>query len=147
MANNPDQELAAETSQKHPGGRPSTYDPAYCQKVIDLGADGMSPEQISAEIDIPRTTMLSWAESYPEFSTALTRAKELEMAWWENTAQRALFADKFQNAVWAKSVAARFRDKYTEKAQIEHSGPNGKPMQSVTRIELVAPTADDISSG
>ena len=25
---------------KHPGGRPSKYDPAFCAKVIEVGIDG-----------------------------------------------------------------------------------------------------------
>jgi hypothetical protein len=105
-----------------PAGRPSTYDPAYCEQVIALGKQGKSPEQISAAIDVPRSTMQLWGETHPEFLAALTRAKELELDWWENTAQSALFADKFQAAVWSKSMAARFRDKYTDKVQQEHSG-------------------------
>ena len=112
-----------------PAGRPSTYDPKYCDEVVRWGRLGKSLEQISAEINIPRTTMLSWADVHPEFSTALARAKELEQAWWEDVGQNALFADKFQNAVWSKSVAARFRDKYTERQVNEHTGKDGGPIE------------------
>lgn len=118
-------------------GRPSTYDPAYCDRVIALGAEGKSPEQISAAIDVPRTTMLRWADEYPEFRTALTRAKELEQDWWESVGQIALFADKFQAAVWSKSMQARFREKYTEKVINEQTGKDGGPIETVQRIERV----------
>jgi hypothetical protein len=125
--------VAAETP--NPRGRPSTYDPAYCDRVIELGADGKSPEQISAAIDVPRTTMLRWADEHPEFRTALTRAKELEQDWWESIGQKALFADKFQASVWAKSMSARFREKYTEKVVQEQTGKDGGPIEMVNRIE------------
>lgn len=111
-----------------PAGRPSKYNPALCDQVIKLGREGKSYEQISAAIDVPRSTMDSWAKVHPEFSAALTRAKELEHAWWEEVGQTALFADKFQNAVWSKSMSARFRDKYTEKQQLEHTGAEGQPL-------------------
>lgn len=111
-----------------PAGRPSKYDPALCERVIELGREGKSYEQISASIDVDRATMNRWAEAHPEFRTALTRAKELEHAWWEEVGQQALFADKFQNAVWSKSMSARFRDKYTEKQQLEHTGAEGQPL-------------------
>jgi hypothetical protein len=114
--------MTARKANPQPGGRPSKYDPAYCQRVVDLGKEGYSQEQISAEIDIDRATMNRWAEAHPEFRTALTRAKELEHAWWERVGQTALFADKFQATVWAKSMQARFRDKYTEKQQIDVNG-------------------------
>lgn len=130
-----DQAEAVAAESSNPRGRPSTYDPAYCARVMDLAKDGLSLEQISAEIDIPRTTMLSWADVHPEFSTALTRAKELEQAWWERIGQTALFADKFQAAVWSKSMSARFREKYTEKVLQEQTGKDGGPIEMVNRVE------------
>lgn len=75
-----------------------------------------------------------WGKTHPEFMAALTRAKELEQAWWEDTGQHSLFADKFQHAVWSKSMSARFRDKYTDKVQNEHSGPDGGPITIVTGV-------------
>ena len=127
--------VAAESS--NPRGRPSTYDPAYCERVIELGAEGKSPEQISAAIGVPRSTMQSWAEAHSDFSAALTRAKELEQDWWESIGQTALFADKFQASVWAKSMQARFREKYTEKVINEQTGKDGGPIENVTEIRLV----------
>lgn len=117
-----------------PAGRPSTYDAAYCEQVIALGAQGKSMEQISAAIDVPRSTMDLWGKTHPEFLAALTRADELEQAWWEEIGQSALFADKFQHAVWAKSMAARFRHKYTEKVQQEHTGKDGEPIHIITGV-------------
>jgi len=117
-------------------GRPSKYDPAYCARVIELGAEGNSPEEISAEIGVPRRTMQSWAEQHPDFSAALTRAKELEHAWWERTGKRALFADKFQQQVWAKSMQARFREKYTERVEQTMQGPNGGPIETKSDVTI-----------
>ena len=99
------------------GGRPSTYNPAFCERVIDLGRQGTSPAQISAVIDIPRTTMLRWADEHEEFRTALSRAKDLEQAWWEDQAMAGLVANRFNALVWKKSVEARFRHDYTERSE------------------------------
>lgn len=129
----------AKDQAKRPVGRPSSYDPAYCEQVIELGAEGCSPEEISAEIGVSRNTMDSWAEKYPEFSEALMRAKELEHAWWERTGKKALFADKFQQQVWAKSMQARFRNKYTERVEQTLQGPNGGPIQTSVSVTFVKP--------
>ena len=102
-----------------PGGRPPKYDPALCEQVIELGRQGKSQVQISAAIDVPRSTMHSWAEQHPEFSAALTRAKDLEQDWWEAAGQNGLFLDKFNATVWKTSMAARFRDDYTERREID----------------------------
>lgn len=111
-----------------PAGRPSSYDPAYCEKVVELGKDGKSPTQIAVSLGVPRTTMLSWADQHLEFSTALTRAKECEQAWWEDQGQKGLTADKFNSAVWAKSVSARFRDDYTDRREL--AGVPDRPIET-----------------
>jgi hypothetical protein len=105
-----------------PAGRPSTYDPAIIPELLEHAAQGRSLAQISARMDIPRTTLQSWGEAHPEFSAALTRAKELEQAWWEDVGQDGLTADKFNSALWQKSVSARFRSEYTERQQVEQTG-------------------------
>lgn len=107
-------------------GRPSTYPETederqeLCERVIALGSEGKSPVQISAAIGVPRTTMDSWAEVHPDFSEALTRAKELEQVWWENQGQNALENKEFHANLWIKSMQARFRDDYTERRKVDH---------------------------
>ncbi|MCP5097603.1 MAG: hypothetical protein GY943_18810 [Chloroflexi bacterium] len=110
-------------------GRPSTYNPDIIPELLDLASKGKSLAQISAKLNIPRTTMISWGDVHPEFSTVLTRAKELEQSWWEDTGQKALTADKFNSAVWSKSMSSRFRNEYTEKREHEHTGPNRGPVE------------------
>lgn len=108
--------------------RPSTYDPKYCEQVVELGREGLSEVQISARIDVPRTTMRSWADAHPEFSSALTRAKELSQDWWESKAQEGLANREFNAGLWKANVASRFREEYGERQRIEHSGPDGGPI-------------------
>lgn len=105
-----------------PAGRPSKYKPDYCEQVIKLGKEGKSQVQIACALDVPRTTMLSWADEHEEFSTALTRAKECEQAWWEAAAQNGTAQTLIGPAVWGKSVAARFRDEYTDRQEQKLSG-------------------------
>lgn len=100
-----------------PTGRPTLYNPTYCERVEELGKLGKSPVQIAAQLNIDRTTLYSWGVDHPEFATALRRAKGFEQEWWENTAQEALKADKFQAVVWKTSMQARFREDYTERTE------------------------------
>jgi|AACY02.3.fsa_nt_gi hypothetical protein len=111
-----------------PGGRPTKYDPAYCEQVVKLGGEGLSECEIAVEIGVARGTLHLWKETHPEFLAALTRAKEAEQAWWERTGRKALFADKFNSAVWSKSMSARFRDEYTDRVKSEVTGKDGEPL-------------------
>ena len=79
---------------KRPVGRPSLYDPALCDQVIELGSQGKSIEQIAAQIGVGTKTMYNWRDEFPEFLRALEMAKELELDWWENIAQNMMVENK-----------------------------------------------------
>jgi hypothetical protein len=117
-------------------GRPSTYDPAFCEDVIELGKAGKSKAQMAAHFDVSRQTIDNWALAHPEFLEALNRAMSHCQAWWEDQGQTGLTFQGFNAAVWKKSVEARFRDDYTERSEIKHSG--GLNLSSMTDEELAA---------
>jgi transposase-like protein len=101
-----------------PAGRPTSYRPEFCDDVIELGKQGKSQVQIACGLDVDPKTLRDWAEAHPEFSLALSRAKAFEQDWWENAGQTGMTGDKFNAAVWKKSMEARFRDDYTERREI-----------------------------
>lgn len=98
-----------------PAGRPSTYDPSYCQEVIDLGKAGKSKAQMAAFFDVSRQTIDNWASAHVEFLEALSRAEAHAQAWWEDKGVDGMEKPGFNAAVWKKSMEARFRDDYTER--------------------------------
>ena len=73
--------------QKNPVGRPTEYDPIYCDKVIELGLLGKSFEQMSAQLNVSYRTLCRWRDSHEEFCHALEDAQALSQAWWEDQAQ------------------------------------------------------------
>lgn len=109
-------------------GRPTKYKPEYCKRVIDVGEEGGWLVEMAEACDVARSTMDEWAATQPEFSEALTRAKQKAQAWFERNGRTGLFADKFNSALWAKQMAARHPAEYSEKQRLEHSGPNGMPL-------------------
>ena len=96
-------------------GRPTDYRPEYCERVVEMGKEGLSMVQMASRLDQARSTLIQWGEERPEFSTALARARSEAQRWWEDTGQKALGADKFQSSVWKTSMMARFREEYTER--------------------------------
>jgi hypothetical protein len=99
-------------------GRPSLYEPAYCDDVVELGKAGKSLAQMCAHFDISRQTIDNWALANPEFLEALSRAKVHAQSWWEDKGVTGMESDKFNAAVWKKSMEARFRDDYTERKEV-----------------------------
>jgi len=68
-------------------GRPSKYDPAYCDQITEFMKDGASMTAFAAEIDVARSTLNEWMAEHPEFSDACARAKAKCAAWWEQAAR------------------------------------------------------------
>src|SRR5688572_7258222 len=115
---------------KHPGGRPTSYQPEYCERVIELGREGLSVVEMAAEIGVHRETLEeNWPAAHPEFSEAFTQARQFSQAWWERQGRVNLLlppgAGTFNSSVWSRSMAARFPRDWREKAAVEMTGKDG----------------------
>jgi hypothetical protein len=102
--------------------RPTKYDPAYCDQVIELGKLGMSVVEMAADIGVARNTLeTEWPTANPEFSQAFTLAKQHSQAWWETMGRVNLVmapqSGTFQASVWSRSMAARFPADWREKTE------------------------------
>jgi hypothetical protein len=114
-------------------GRPTKYDPSHCDKVIELGRQGKSVEQISSALGYHYKTLLLWAETHPEFMEAMELAKQYEMTYWEDLASQHIVevpqGSKLNTGLWSRSMAARFPKKYRENSKVEVTGKDDKPIQ------------------
>jgi len=132
-----------ETTEKRPVGRPSLYDPAFCDKVVELGRIGKSVEQISAILNVSLRTMYSWRDAHEEFLHALDDAKTYEQAWWEEQAAAYMVenkeSDRLNASLWSRSMAARFPKKYRESTKTEITGADGAPLLSGIQVTFVKP--------
>ena len=69
------------------GGRPTIYDPAYCEDVIEHMAEGASLTSFAASISVSRSTITVWMNEHPEFLLAANAGKAKCAAWWETIAR------------------------------------------------------------
>lgn len=122
-------------SEVNKGGRPSKYDPVYCQLLVDHMTQGLSLESFAAVIDVSRETLYEWQRVHPEFSDTVKAAKDKCLIFWERQGIEGLYStteydekgkpssSKSINAsVWIFNMKNRFRDQWHDKQQIEHSG-------------------------
>lgn len=126
------------------GGRPSDYDPSFCETAIVAGKVGKSLTWIATEIGVHRDTLYEWAKVHAEFSDALMHAKQLSQRWWEDAGQDGMGKGGFNASVWSRSMAARFPEDWREVKASEISGPGGKPVSfEAVRHEIVDPQHPD----
>ena len=71
------------------GGRPTKYDPTYCDRVIEYGKEGMSLHEMALELDVAPSTLFLWRETHPECSEAIKKAVEYSQGWWEKLGRSA----------------------------------------------------------
>lgn len=105
--------------------RPTKYKPEYDEMIIEIMRDGASAVEFCAEIGINRDTIAEWCKNYDSFSVAFTRAKLLCQAWWERQGRSHLIDEsnelgskRFNERLWTRNVACRFRDDWTEKKTV-----------------------------
>lgn len=131
------------TEEKRPVGRPSLYDPKYCEEVITLGRIGKSIEQIAANLNVSLRVLYDWRDKHPEFLHALEDAKTYEQAWWEEQAAAYMVenkeSDRLNATLWSRSMAARFPKKYRESVKQEITGADGAPLLSGIQVSFVKP--------
>jgi transposase len=132
-----------ETTEKRPVGRPSTYDPAFCEQVVELGRIGKSVEQIASRLNVSLRVLYDWRDKHEEFMHAMELAKQHELDWWETMAQTHMVenkeSDKLNASIWSRSMAARFPKKYRESTKTEITGADGAPLLSGIQVTFVKP--------
>ena len=121
-----------------PVGRPSLYDPEYCELVVAHLADGSSLTSFAAEIDVARSTINKWMGEHPEFSEACARAKAKSAAWWEKQGRSIALAGGGPGAATMtmfgmKNMGA---EDWKDSAQVDHRSSDGS--MSPTRIVIEA---------
>ena len=125
----------------NPVGRPTAYDPSFCDKAIELGSKGKSLEQISGALGITYRTLCNWRDEHEEFFHALEEAKVRELIWWEDHAQSYLVehkdGEKLNVGLWSRSMAARFPKKYSERIRQELTGADGAPLLKSVEIMFI----------
>jgi hypothetical protein len=118
-------------------GRPTSYDPAYCDQVVEMGKQGASIVEMAHDLGVVKQTLYDWEKVHPEFLDALTRAREASQVWWEKAGRIGMTGNTINASIWSRSMAARFPRDWREVKGTELTGPEGGPVATVQRIERV----------
>jgi hypothetical protein len=102
--------------------RPSKYDPAYCEQLVEFCKDGSSLTSFAAAIDVCRDTLTEWGNTHPEFSLAVKRAKAQCAAWWEQVARKNAMDGGGNATLCIFGLKNMAPDEWRDKVETEHSG-------------------------
>lgn len=120
-------------TEKRPVGRPTLYDPAYCERIVEHMKDGASALSFAAEVGVSRATINVWAEQHPEFLEALNAAKAACGAWWEKQGRKVAEngGGNGQSSMIAFGLKNMGRDEWSDTTRITGGDPaaGDKPVQ------------------
>ena len=129
-----------------PAGRPSSYDPAFCQQVEDFMALGYSKMAAAGSVGVCYNTLKAWMAIHPEFLLAVRRGEAKRTQILENGLLQAETGPQVTSRIFALKNAAP--DEWRDRQAVEHSGPNGGPIQTedVSPADKVKARLDAIRS-
>ncbi len=114
---------------KQPMGRPTKYDPQFCQGLIDHMGSGLSFESYAAVIGVNKDTLYEWVKRFLEFSESYKKGQAANLLFWEKTGMDGLYTPKgtvFNSSVWIFTM--KNRHKWTDRQEIE-MGHTIKPLK------------------
>jgi len=132
------QEQPGEVETKRPVGRPTKYEPRFCDELEACMAEGYSITAFAGKIGVSRSTINEWMSANPEFSEAVSRAKGKRLLHWETAALKV--AKEGGGPGTATVIVFGLKnmgdDEWRDKQEFEHSG--GAEL-SVTYVTTAAP--------
>lgn len=117
----------ADEVEKRPVGRPSEYDPAYCDGVVEFMGQGYSLTAYAGEISHHRETLLEWGKVHPEFSDAVKRGQAARTKCLEEGLLGSDIGPRVTARIFALKNAAP--DEWADVQKRELSNPDGSLRQ------------------
>jgi hypothetical protein len=124
---------------RHPGGRPSSYRPEFCARIVDAMATGLSLDAAAAEIGISPRSAYQWQRDILEFSQAIEMGRAKALLLWEKRAIAVANGEGGDAQIISLALRNRSRSAsgWHEAARLEHSGPDGAPLQMEARATVI----------
>lgn len=94
------------------GGRPTKYNPEYCEQIVEFMSQGASQVEFAAYIGVAKQTIHEWTQVHPEFSAARDMAMAKCEAWWAKKGREHLIniyqGDNLNTSNYQFHMKARF---------------------------------------
>lgn len=115
-------------------GRPSKYDPAYCQQLVEVMSQGYSLTAFASQIEVSRSTIGVWAQKHDDFSQAIGKGKAACAFWWETALRNAALTGRGNVTAAIFGLKNMAPDEWRDKQAVEHH-------QSIPslRVEIIEP--------
>lgn len=121
-----------------PGGRPSKYDPAFCEQVVPFMADGYSVAALAGHLGVAVSTVYLWMEEHQEFSDAVKDGQAAAALWWENRLRKNAETGDGNATSCIFGLKNRAPKEWRDRKEVDHSSEDG----SMTPTTIIIKGAD-----
>lgn len=123
-------------------GRPTKYDPAFCQQVLEMGKEGASKVEMAGRLDIAYSNFDRWCSEHDEFQEAVKQAVRFSQAWWEQKGREATFGGVpgFNATSYIFNMKNRFKDDWRDKVETDHTSSDGSMTPTTVVLAGVDPS-------
>jgi hypothetical protein len=103
-------------------GRPSKYDPAFCETVEGTLAQGFSLAVAAGVIGVTRQTLDAWTKEHPEFLDAVKIGRARGALIWETRLAKLADTNEGNATGVIFGLKNRLPEDWKDKTETEHSG-------------------------
>ena len=128
-----------------PVGRPSSYDPKFCDMVVEDMGQGYSLTAFAGLIGVCKATLNNWMDEHPEFLDAVKRAKAARLRDWEANAinMRANGGGPGGATITIFGLKNMGGDEWSDTQRHEVTGKDGAPLKSDMTVKVDPDTLRD----
>lgn len=119
---------------KKKSGRPSKYDPKFCDIAVEFLADGYSVTALAGKLKVARSSVFKWATENDEFSDALKTGQALAALWWEDRLRDVAKTGQGNASAAIFGVKNRSNEEWRDKQDIDHTSSDGSHAPTVIKI-------------
>ena len=120
-------------------GRPSKYDPAFCQVAEDTLAQGYSEAVLAGDLGVCLDTITEWKKVHEAFSASIKRGRAKGARIWEDRLKNLAEKNEGNATGVIFGLKNRFPDAWRDKTETEHSG---SVVQKIERTIVRPPDTD-----
>ncbi len=111
------------------GGRPTNYQPEFCDGIVEYMGQGFSKTAFAGHIGVCHDTIIEWAKVHPEFSDAVKRGKAARTS----SLERGLLENELGPKVTARIFALKNASPEEWRDRHEVTGADGGPLQVIVQ--------------
>lgn len=123
-----------------PGGRPSKYDPAFCDQARDSMRAGFSKTATAGSLGVCKSTFDNWCAEYPEFLGAVKEGETLRTLKLETDLLSAPDGPTVTSRIFALKNAAP--DEWRDKQVVDNISSDGTMTPQIITRTIIDPKGD-----